>query len=175
MAFSGGVFSKLLGLVPSYACCFCARLAPALFAAKVRVFFSERMSAFVMSSHFAPFFRSFNRSFLHSFVSGYLPRSVLSAVASVFSMRYPPAIARLVVSIVINAVNFVSLWTLSHVSNKVTKRNSPPITHRYAPSSISVISLIVAVVAPLFHRAPNSIEGMRFISILNFGGHTNVI
>lgn len=79
-------------------------------------------------------------------------------IAGLLSGQRPSAIARFVVSIVVDAVKRMSLgWTSTHVSEKVFKTVAPPLAHFNSSPPPSGIARIVWVMASKFHLCPDAV------------------
>ena len=82
-------------------------------------------------------------------------KNVSSLVSGLNESRRPATITGLVVSIYIYSIKGVILgWLSSHVGKKITEGKLPPVTHRYAPSSVVGPCLVVGVSASLPHVSP---------------------
>lgn len=84
--------------------------------------------------------------------------SIRCAVAHLLSVRCPSAVARLVVSVVILAVNRVfrrGAWT--HVFQKRIKRSSPSWANRNSSSAVIRKCVVAMVFAAVNHSAPHAV------------------
>lgn len=80
------------------------------------------------------------------------------AISALLSRCSPPAIARVVSLIIVNAIYRMSLaWFSTHVVQKRTKTFKPRFTDSYSSSSVVSISCLMLIGASLFHATPYSI------------------
>ena len=78
-----------------------------------------------------------------------------SSVPHLFFVRNPTAVARLVISVVVDAVNLFAWRLLFHVLQKVFK-DLPSFAHFYSTSSVSSKAFDVWIRASGFHCSPNA-------------------
>jgi len=84
--------------------------------------------------------------------------AVVSFVACLRGAIRPSAIARLVVAVVVDAVNFgVRERTLPHIGQELSKRIMPCIANVDAAPSIVLVVFVVLFAAPRPHEAPYAI------------------
>lgn len=97
-----------------------------------------------------------------------LNHSRVSAVSGLRSHCCPSAVARLVIAIIIYAVNAV-LWSgpTPHISKEVLE-TSPSFTHFYAASGVEKVVRTGGAVAPSTHSAPDAVLG-RFLGFAVLG------
>lgn len=69
----------------------------------------------------------------------------------------PYAITRFVISVIVDALNTQTGWTLAHIGQKILKAISPALANRNTPLSIPLRVTTVGVVAAVLHALPNSI------------------
>lgn len=108
------------------------------------------------NAHLFEMFRSFWR---HPFVGCILascnPSTVFSAI----------------ISVCINAVNFVLRRSRPHIGHPCSERRSPFVADFDPALPVVFVAHAARIVTTLFHRAPNAIERMFGIAVLNFAWH----
>ncbi len=92
-----------------------------------------------------------------------------TSVVSLLKWCSPPTILRTVVSVVVYSVDRFSLWSISHIREKVTKRIVPSITDFNPAFSVNIIFSIVRVIASLPQTSPSfmlrsTTHAMRFMA-----------
>lgn len=86
-------------------------------------------------------------------------KHVLTAVAILFLSRGPSAVIRAIIAIVVDAVQGLSLWPISHIFVKGSERLSPSVAYANPSSSIVRVCSVVWIAAATDHLAPNAIFG----------------
>src|SRR5437867_6695423 len=76
-----------------------------------------------------------------------------TAVASLLLHRSPFAISRLVIPVVVDAMNRKLRRALAHIRKKVRELH-PPMANRYSPTSVIAVLRMVCVRATLDHGGP---------------------
>lgn len=84
--------------------------------------------------------------------------STVSAIALLLRAGGPPAIARLIVAVYINAIKRIALWARPHVDNKTFETVSPAFANRDATTSVIPILVSGWGVAASEHSLPDAIE-----------------
>jgi hypothetical protein len=98
-------------------------------------------------------------------------KSVAQLVSALFFSCRPAAVAWIVTTIVVDAVNRVlGRWCDTHVLKKQIKRLAPAITDGYSATAIRLKSGVLGIVASLFHPLPRIVlfgarEAMRLSSV----------
>ena len=149
-----------------------ANFAPSVMSVLVHVFFHVRVAANKLGSFCASLFSSSAIGNPHFQISSMLRSGICPPVQGVCFSGNPPAVRWLIISVVVNAVNFVSIRPLAHVANKFAKRIYPLFAYGYSSASVILVTLVMRVKATLLHRTPSPIKGMFMVSIFNFGGHS---
>lgn len=80
--------------------------------------------------------------------------SIFSTIVCLNKSIGPAAIPRLIIAVVIDAINRHAIWRQAHVSNKVPKI-IPAITDGDAPPSVIFERTVIGVSASFAHRTPN--------------------
>jgi hypothetical protein len=89
-----------------------------------------------------------------------LYEAAFSRVLALLKIGCPLAIRRLIISVVVDALNLQPLNPCSnHVVVEVNKA-SPPLADSYSSTSVIPVSVIRGIVAPLIHPHPNSVNRM---------------
>lgn len=83
-------------------------------------------------------------------------KNISARIVRLFSWRSPLAIRRLIITIVILALNAAPGRTAAHISNEVGELQ-PPLTNRYTSTAIAEKLLTVGVCAARFHVRPDAI------------------
>lgn len=77
------------------------------------------------------------------------------AVVYLLARRRPSAITRLIVAVVINAIDRVTrAWLAAQIIKKCLERVTPPIAHRNTSSAVAMPVLMVSILASLNHSGP---------------------
>ena len=84
-------------------------------------------------------------------------------VIALLFRRGPSTIVRIIVAIVVDAVNGHANWLRPHVRKKVAKVR-PSLTYRYSASSVAIISGASRVEAPLPHGTPCLVFACRGVA-----------
>jgi hypothetical protein len=80
-------------------------------------------------------------------------------VLCLFLCARPSTIARLVVSVVVNAVNGVpGGWPVAHIGEECRERRAPPIADRDSSFAVARERRVIAVVAALNHLVPDAVD-----------------
>jgi hypothetical protein len=80
-----------------------------------------------------------------------------SPISYLLGPRCPSAVIRLIVAVIVNALNAHPVRRLTHISKEIVKA-FPPITHGYASSSVVLKDVAVFVLASLAHPTPNIVS-----------------
>lgn len=86
---------------------------------------------------------------------------ILPSVVGLFARRGPSAIVRLVIAVVVDAIDGVARWAQSHIRVEISERIAPPIADRNASFPVSIKFRIVRVETTPLQRMPRLI-GFRF-------------
>ena len=81
-----------------------------------------------------------------------------SSIRRLLKSACPLAVIGCVVAIIVNAFNTEPWWSITHVSNKVSKRVSPPVTH---PNPSTTVILVVSgdrILTSIYDAAPYSVK-----------------
>jgi hypothetical protein len=70
----------------------------------------------------------------------------------------PPAIFRFIVSVIVDAVQSLTLWRRSHVSKEIFEHLPPSSANLYPSTAVVVPSGIFRVSASLDHVCPNAVS-----------------
>lgn len=89
-------------------------------------------------------------------------------VVSLLMRGGPSAIVRRVRTVVVDAINRVTMWTWSHVAEESREVVTPLIANGDAPSTIPRIRSTAGPVAARLHRPPDSVQPCAFSSRLWF-------
>lgn len=113
-------------------------------------FYSSLITAAANVVDFAPFCdRSDN--------ARYLNKDCVSFIVGLFCRRSPTAVARLVVAVVVNAVERAAFRPLPHVHQKILK-GQPSFADRDATAAVSFVGRVIFLIASDFHRLPRAIR-----------------
>jgi len=89
-----------------------------------------------------------------------------AAVVCLLCSCSPSAVARLVISVVINTVyRIVEAWPLAHVITKCLERIQPSFTNRYSAFAIAVKSCCKRAKTSVFHRLPRFVSGRISLAV----------
>ena len=77
-------------------------------------------------------------------------------IQALFARRSPPAIARLVVAVVVDAVDGCIRWALAHVGEETGKIH-PSVADRDPSTTVSVIPAILGIGATVNHSTPRRV------------------
>lgn len=80
-----------------------------------------------------------------------------SRIAALCFRAGPPAVFRFVISIAVNAVKTLSLWTRAHILQEVFKLQ-PPIAGSYSPAPVIFPSGMAGMRASIEHPAPDGVR-----------------
>ncbi|HYT24738.1 MAG TPA: hypothetical protein VEW05_31430 [Candidatus Polarisedimenticolia bacterium] len=73
----------------------------------------------------------------------------------------PAAVAWLIISVIIAAINAMRFWRIAHIGIEILKLQ-PPLANPYSSGSVFVIFSALGISTSLFHRTPNPIDfGVR--------------
>lgn len=99
---------------------------------------------------------------------------VVASIVSLLRSRCPSAISRLVVALIVHAIQCMEHgWAKSHVSDKI--QNASPLTaHDDAASAVIFITPISRVVATLIHRIPRLVGGSLSQSVDGMSGRRSL-
>lgn len=103
-------------------------------------------------------------------------RLLFLSIVRLFCSRCPSAVTRLIVAVVVNAVNrIIKAGTFAHVIAKCLKRVQPSITDRDSAFSVAVESGRERTKATIFHRVPRAISWRIGFAVGNtsFSGNIN--
>lgn len=85
---------------------------------------------------------------------------IAASVLCLLGLFQPSTVARLIVTVVVDAVNFVRRrWSLPHIRKEVLKRILPAVANRNAACAVSFVCFFVLVQAPAFNSAPDFVFG----------------
>lgn len=88
-----------------------------------------------------------------------LDKSITPHIRGLLPFCCPSAIARLIVSVVVDSINRMALrWLRPHIFKKSFERITPPLAHRYSAPSVAVVALGVLVFAPLNDSVPRLVN-----------------
>lgn len=99
-------------------------------------------------------FRPFTNGLGFAFIG---KKMINSAVALLLLVCAPSAIVRTIAKIVVESINCISSWRLSHVGKKVRKIK-PAITDGDTTASIILVGLIFWIITALFYSKPNNVK-----------------
>lgn len=150
-----------------------ADLAPTIYFTKcVHVLRRVWVAALELCTRSSPFHASRSVRFMHlAHVHQFEARH--ASVLTILAARRPPAILWRVVTIIVDAIKFMFQWPEPHVRHESPERYFPSSAYANPTAAVILVSLVVAVIAALFHRAPNAIERMPAVSIFYFGGYAD--
>ncbi len=97
-------------------------------------------------------------------------------VVIAFVSRYPAAISRFVVAVIVGAIEHFSRWTFSHIGEEVSKAigSTPTLADGYASTTVVSVLREIFVVASGEHVRPRLILTGRFTSnSMAVGGETS--
>ena len=88
----------------------------------------------------------------------YFPSTRAPSIAALFFVRPPSAVVRLIISIIIDAIQCSVMRSFAHVGVEIFKRH-PPFADRDAARSIVLVGGHVRIEASGFHRTPDGVNG----------------
>ncbi len=106
----------------------------------------------------------------------FLPSS-LATIPSLLVLCSPSAIGRLVIAVIVDAVNRHAFWARSHVGNKLSEAVLPFVAHGNPAPAVVWIPLVALVKAARFHVRPDAVfgrddaiptESMRKLAVSDF-------
>lgn len=82
---------------------------------------------------------------------------VVAFVVALDFMRRPSAITRFVVAVIVDAIDRVARWALSHVGQKIDERVTPSVAHGNTTCAVVMVTVVAREVAAAFRSIPRVI------------------
>lgn len=90
----------------------------------------------------------------------------LAPIVNLLKACRPPAVARFVVSVVVDAINLKTRWAFSHVFQKRCERETPPLANPNAATAVVFEGFIGRVVAAANHIHPAIVGAASFAATI---------
>lgn len=81
----------------------------------------------------------------------------MAPITVLLSRCGPSAIPRLVVAVIVNALNRQVGWLVAHVGIEIHERLAPALAHRYTACSVILKRMVVGILTATNHAGPRSV------------------
>jgi len=107
----------------------------------------------------------------------FVVREVLTAIVLLHLARCPAAIARFVISVVVNAVNRVfRSWAASHIFKEIEEGFIPPVTDGNSAPSVVFEEWVFGIATAIAHGKPGIVLGLSRSTVgVKIGAHLKFI
>lgn len=96
-----------------------------------------------------------------------LNKAINTPVALLGGALDPFTIIRLVITVIVDAINRTIFWGMSHIFQKVSKTILPSVTYPYASTAIILVGVVVGIETALFDAMPYAFNSSPREAMLN--------